>query len=149
VCSRYSARISSGTSTILAQIFRNFPQSLQVNASIRTKTASFQLLSNSSIVPLSDYTSIVSAMTVSINNVRKKLTSLYAGKALFPTSKGTLRKAKLTVRDKLMETNISDRRSQWPRGLRHELSSSARTLGSWVRIPRMAWMSVCVYPVCR
>jgi hypothetical protein len=26
-------------------------------------------------------------------------------------------------------------RSQWPRGLRHELSSPARTLGSWVRIP--------------
>jgi hypothetical protein len=26
-------------------------------------------------------------------------------------------------------------RSQWPRGLRHELSSPAPTLGSWVRIP--------------
>jgi hypothetical protein len=26
-------------------------------------------------------------------------------------------------------------RSQWPRGLRHELSSLARTLGSWVPIP--------------
>jgi hypothetical protein len=32
-------------------------------------------------------------------------------------------------------------RSQWPRALRHELSLSARTLGSWVRI---SWMSVCV-----
>jgi hypothetical protein len=39
------------------------------------------------------------------------------------------------------------RRSKWPRGLRHELSSSARTLGSWVRIPLEAWMSVCVYSV--
>jgi hypothetical protein len=38
-------------------------------------------------------------------------------------------------------------RSQWPRGLRHELSSSARTLGSWVRIPLEVWMSVCVYSV--
>jgi hypothetical protein len=38
-------------------------------------------------------------------------------------------------------------RSQWPRGLRHELSSLARTLGSWVRIPLEAWMSVCVYSV--
>jgi hypothetical protein len=34
------------------------------------------------------------------------------------------------------------RRSQWPRGLRHELSSPAQTLGSWVRIPPEA----CVYP---
>jgi hypothetical protein len=28
-------------------------------------------------------------------------------------------------------------RSRWPRGLRHEMSSPARTLGSWVGIPRM------------
>jgi hypothetical protein len=34
-------------------------------------------------------------------------------------------------------------RSQWPRGLRHEMCSPARTLGSWVRIPLEAWMSVC------
>jgi hypothetical protein len=27
------------------------------------------------------------------------------------------------------------------------LSSLARTLGSWVRIPLEAWMSVCVYSV--
>jgi hypothetical protein len=39
-------------------------------------------------------------------------------------------------------------RSQWPRGPRHELSSPASTLGSWVRIPVEAWMSVCVYSVC-
>jgi hypothetical protein len=38
-------------------------------------------------------------------------------------------------------------RSQWPRGLRHELSSLARTLGSGVRIPLKAWMSVFVYSV--
>jgi hypothetical protein len=38
-------------------------------------------------------------------------------------------------------------RSQWPRGLRHELSSLTRTLGSWVRIPLKVWMSVCVYSV--
>jgi hypothetical protein len=29
----------------------------------------------------------------------------------------------------------------------HELSSLARTLGSWVRIPLVAWMSLCVYSV--
>jgi hypothetical protein len=45
-------------------------------------------------------------------------------------------------------------RSQWPRGLRHELSSLARTLGLWVRIP-LKRMDVCVRlfclccPVCR
>jgi hypothetical protein len=32
---------------------------------------------------------------------------------------------------------------QWPRCLRHEMSSPAPTLGSWVRIPLKAWMSVC------
>jgi hypothetical protein len=37
--------------------------------------------------------------------------------------------------------------SQWPRGLMHELSTPARTLGSWVRISLEAWMSVCVYSV--
>jgi hypothetical protein len=37
-------------------------------------------------------------------------------------------------------------RSEWPRGLRHELSSLARTLRSCVRIPLKAWMSVlCVF----
>jgi hypothetical protein len=43
--------------------------------------------------------------------------------------------------------NTASRRSQWPRGLRHELSSLAHTLGSWVRIPIEAWMSMCVYSV--
>jgi hypothetical protein len=38
-------------------------------------------------------------------------------------------------------------RSQWTRGLRHEPSSPARTLGSWVRIPLKGWRSVCVYSV--
>jgi hypothetical protein len=31
--------------------------------------------------------------------------------------------------------------------MRHELSSPARTLGSWVRIPLEARMSVCIYSV--
>jgi hypothetical protein len=40
-------------------------------------------------------------------------------------------------------------RSQWPHGLRHELSSLVRTLGSWVRIPLKAWMSVlCAFILC-
>jgi hypothetical protein len=38
-------------------------------------------------------------------------------------------------------------RSDWPRGLRHEMSSLARTLGSWVRIPLKVWMSVWEYSV--
>jgi hypothetical protein len=33
-------------------------------------------------------------------------------------------------------------RSQWPHGLRHEPSSPAQTLGSWVRIPLEAYISV-------
>jgi hypothetical protein len=47
----------------------------------------------------------------------------------------------------LLYDTESIRRSQWPRGLRHELSSPARTLGSWVRIPPKARMSACVYSV--
>jgi hypothetical protein len=35
--------------------------------------------------------------------------------------------------------------SQLPRGLRHELSSLARTLEPWVRIPLETWTSVFVY----
>jgi hypothetical protein len=38
-------------------------------------------------------------------------------------------------------------RSQWPGGLRHELSSLPQTLRSWVRIPLEAWMFVCVYSI--
>jgi hypothetical protein len=38
-------------------------------------------------------------------------------------------------------------RSQWLRLLRHEMSSLAWTLESWIRIPFKAWMSVCVYSV--
>jgi hypothetical protein len=33
------------------------------------------------------------------------------------------------------------------RAVRHEMSSLARTLGSWVRITLEAWMSVCIYSV--
>jgi hypothetical protein len=44
-------------------------------------------------------------------------------------------------------------RSQCPRGLRHETSSPARTLGSWVRNPLQALTSVFILclccPVCR
>jgi hypothetical protein len=40
-------------------------------------------------------------------------------------------------------------RSQWPRGLRHELSSLDRTLGSWVSVPLTAWMfRVCMRLFC-
>jgi hypothetical protein len=33
-------------------------------------------------------------------------------------------------------------RAQWPRGLRHEMSSPAQTFRSWVRISVEAWVSV-------
>jgi hypothetical protein len=46
-----------------------------------------------------------------------------------------------------MEPNGSLFRSEWQRGLRHELSSLAQPLGSWVRVSLNAWMSVCVYSV--
>jgi hypothetical protein len=40
----------------------------------------------------------------------------------------------------LLKLDLS--RSQWPRCLRYEMSSSAETLVSWVRNQREAWMSV-------
>jgi hypothetical protein len=46
------------------------------------------------------------------------------------------------------KSDCSEGRSQWPRGLRHELSSLARTLGSWVQIPLEAWMSICAFILC-
>jgi hypothetical protein len=39
-------------------------------------------------------------------------------------------------------------RSQWLRSLRHEMSSPAQTLESWIGIPLEAWLSACVYSVC-
>jgi hypothetical protein len=50
----------------------------------------------------------------------------------------------------LQDTSVNEcvYRSEWPRGLRHELSSLARKLRSWVRIPLKTWMSVWVYCVC-
>jgi hypothetical protein len=36
-------------------------------------------------------------------------------------------------------------RSQWPHGLSHQMSLIVRTLGSWVRIPLKAWMSVSAF----
>jgi hypothetical protein len=44
-----------------------------------------------------------------------------------------------------MLLDIIHRRSHWPRILRHELSSSAQTLESCVRIQLEVWMSKCVY----
>jgi hypothetical protein len=42
----------------------------------------------------------------------------------------------------LVAATCFDLRSQWLPGLRHELSSFARMLESWVRIPLETWMSV-------
>jgi hypothetical protein len=39
-------------------------------------------------------------------------------------------------------------RSHWPRGLGHEQSLPAWTLGSWVRIPLEAWMPVYAFILC-
>jgi hypothetical protein len=41
--------------------------------------------------------------------------------------------------------NNLDCRTQWPRGLRHELSSPTETLLSWVRAPFETWVSVSVF----
>jgi hypothetical protein len=38
--------------------------------------------------------------------------------------------------------------THWPRDLRHEMSSPAQTLGSWVRIALEAWMSAFLLCLC-
>jgi hypothetical protein len=49
----------------------------------------------------------------------------------------------------LIKVKIRRFRSQRQRGLSHELSSFSRTLGSWIRIPLKAWVSVlCLFCVC-
>jgi hypothetical protein len=48
---------------------------------------------------------------------------------------------------RILCTTLWRSRSQWPCGLGHEMSSPARTLGSWVWIPLETWMFVCVYSV--
>jgi hypothetical protein len=44
-------------------------------------------------------------------------------------------------------TDVTSALSQWPRCLKHEMSSLARTLGLCARTPFKAWMSLCVYSV--
>jgi hypothetical protein len=54
----------------------------------------------------------------------------------------------MVTRDRIVLLNVVAMCwSQWPRGLRYEMSSPAWTLGSWVRISLEAWMFVCVYSV--
>jgi len=45
-------------------------------------------------------------------------------------------------------TKKSNRRSQWPRGLRRR-SAAARLLRSWVRIPPESWMFVVSVVCCQ
>jgi hypothetical protein len=52
-------------------------------------------------------------------------------------------KCHFSTRDSMFYLTLHDiGRSQWPRGLRHEMSSPARTLQSWVWIPLKA--SICI-----
>jgi hypothetical protein len=48
---------------------------------------------------------------------------------------------------KFCKHNANGDVSQWPCGLRDEISSPAQTLGSWVRIPLETWLSVRLYYV--
>jgi hypothetical protein len=72
---------------------------------------------------------MLEVQTKSIRSLREVLRADYTPTANF-------RRAVFSVAD------------QWLRGLRHELFSSARTLGSWVRIPLETWMSVYAFILC-
>jgi hypothetical protein len=54
---------------------------------------------------------------------------------------------KLSVNVMSLDVITNNNQLQWPLGLRHEPSLPAQTLGSWVWIPFVAWISVCVYSV--
>jgi hypothetical protein len=48
-------------------------------------------------------------------------------------------------KERIVRNDVTSSRSQWPRDIRHEEPSSARTQGSWFRIPFEDWMSGYVY----
>jgi hypothetical protein len=52
------------------------------------------------------------------------------------------------VAEENTQLKVSDPRSQWLRGLRH-LSTAARLLRSWIRIPSGAWMFVVCVLCCQ
>jgi hypothetical protein len=96
---------------------------------------------------------------VSINLIVQSKTCLISH-AKTPTrdsNMGWLRKIGVkTKRQRIERSNMivmnlirTECRSKWPRYLRNELSSLARTLGSWVRNPLKAWTSVlCAFNLC-
>jgi hypothetical protein len=51
-------------------------------------------------------------------------------------------------RDQISNTHRRGSRSQWPRGLRHEMSSPAQTMGLWVQIQLKARMSAFILCLC-
>jgi hypothetical protein len=57
-----------------------------------------------------------------------------------------LRDLKITTTDYMVLQNTPFQ-LQWPRGLRHEVSVLAQTLGSWFRISLDSWLSVQFSPV--
>jgi hypothetical protein len=48
----------------------------------------------------------------------------------------------------ILDTAHEVGRSHWSRRLRHELSTTAVTLASWVRISLKAWMSAIILCLC-
>jgi len=54
----------------------------------------------------------------------------------------------LNNRCHLADLRVDGNRSQWPRGLSRG-SAAARLLGSWVRIPQGAWMTVVSVVCCQ
>jgi hypothetical protein len=66
---------------------------------------------------------------------------------LFFQNKESRLKTKVVIKLRRIRVFVIVRRSQWPHGLKHEPSSLARRLGSWVRISLEAQMSVYVYSV--
>jgi hypothetical protein len=92
-----------------------------------------QLLSGS-LVSIAAHHSMHPTTAAETNRLRFSATATPAGRTNSTWSRTVLAKQWIS-------------RSQWPRCLRNELSSLARTLGSWVPISLKAWIPMCLFYV--
>jgi hypothetical protein len=107
------------------EVIRGFPQSLHSNP--QATAASFLILYSSSFANIKLFDALqYDLLPMLLNKVH-------------------INKSKLFLCLIIKHHTMKKCRPQRPRGLRHEINSPVRTLGSWVWIPIGAWISVCVF----
>jgi hypothetical protein len=91
------------------------------------------------------YTHTLECLSQLADSTKSTAQSAYNGQVKFATA--YIFMVSETCSSRITFGGMSVRRSQCPRGLKHELSSPAQTLGSWVRIPLQSYMSAFI-PFC-